>query len=72
MKFSHVLLCLGLIAFGIWFLCFVVSGLFATVDLGSFIGLLMYIPTLLLGGILPVFAGFGYLFHMIMHRHDKE
>lgn len=72
MKISHVIMCLGLIAFGIWFLCFVVGGLFATVDLGSFIGLLMYIPTLLLGGILPVFAGFGYLFHMIMHRHDKE
>ena len=72
MKFSHVLLCLGLIAFGIWFLCFVVGGLFSDVNLFSFVGLLMYIPTLLLGGILPVFAGFGYLLHMFMHRHDEE
>ena len=72
MKISHVLMCIGLIAFGICFLCFISGGLFADVTVFSFVGLVLYIPTIILFGVLPVFAGFGYLYEMIVHRHDKE
>ena len=72
MKFSHVLVCLFLVAFGLFMLIFVIGGLFADVTIFSAIGLLLYIPTLLFAGVLPVIAGFGYFFHMFIHRHDKE
>ena len=68
---SHIILCAFLICFGTGIGYLVFSGLFTFVTPMSFIGLLFYIPTLLLGCAFPLYAGIRYLSEIIRGKDEK-
>ena len=72
MKISHIILAVLMIIFGIAFAVALLSGLFFEVKLISFIGLVIYIPTLLVVTVLPVYAGIGMIIEMIKDREKKD
>ena len=62
---SHLILSLLLICFGAGFGYFIISTLFISVEPFTFVALLLYIPTLLLGSVLPLYGGISYLISIL-------
>ena len=69
--FPRLFLSLFLIIVGLIFAYLFFTGLFTFVELGSFIGLLFYIPTILLVVVLPIYAGVGLIIAMLKRKGDS-
>ena len=68
---SHLILSLFLICFGAGVGYYILWALFSYVEIGSFIALLFYIPTLLLGSVLPLYGGISMLVTMIKGKDES-
>lgn len=67
---KKVIVSLILIAWGLAFGGFITYGLFELMGPYGIIGIIFYIPVLALGSIMPLYAGFNYLFGK--EKEEKE
>jgi len=71
-KPKHIIASVFLIAVGIAAGYFIISGLFFEVKLISFIGLIYYVPTLIVICILPIYCGIALIVDAIKDIYRKD
>ena len=67
---SHIILCLFLILFGGAVAYFFFKTIFIDIHYMSFVAIILYIPTLLLASVLPLYAGINLLISIL--RGEKQ
>ena len=69
-KLCHLILSLSLIAFGSFFLYFLLSNLFSTGLKDGLVPLLFYIPTILFLPVLTIGSGLMLIYHDFIKKED--